>query len=111
MTDHMQGTPGAVQFGLSLALIGLLAGCNYSGAPDGAKSTTTGKGQAGYTQQAASDYAAAPAGATYTVVPGDTVHGVAQRLHISTQQLVEVNNLKPPYRLTPGQQLVAAPGG
>jgi murein DD-endopeptidase MepM/ murein hydrolase activator NlpD len=107
----MERSPIAVRFGLSLALMALLAGCNYSGAPEGAKITTTGEGQAGYAQQTGADDAAVPAGATYTVVPGDTVYGVAQRLNVTTQTLVEVNNLKPPYRLTPGQQLVAAPGG
>ena len=113
MTDFIRRAPVTVRIGLGLGLALLIAGCNYSGAPEGAKITTTGDGQPTYSQSTAegsSDYAAAPANAApYTVVPGDTIYGVAQRMHVSTQALIDSNGLKPPYRLTPGQQL-AAPG-
>ena len=113
MTDFIRKAPGTVRIGLGLGLAMLIAGCNYSGAPEGAKITTTGEGQPTYSQPAtegSSDYAAATANAApYTVVPGDTIYGVAQRMHVPTQALIDANGLKPPYRLTPGQQL-AAPG-
>ena len=44
----------------------------------------------------------------YTVVPGDTVYGVAQRLNVPVRSLIDANGLKPPYRLQPGQQLADA---
>jgi murein DD-endopeptidase MepM/ murein hydrolase activator NlpD len=113
MTDFIRKAPVTVRIGLGLGLAMLIAGCNYSGAPEGAKITTTGEGQETYSQSASagsSDYAAAPANAApYTVVPGDTIYGVAQRMHVPTQSLIDTNGLKPPYRLTPGQQL-AMPG-
>ncbi len=113
MTDFILKAPGTVRIGLGLGLALLIAGCNYSGAPEGAKITTTGEGQPTYSQPAtegSSDSAAATANAApYTVVPGDTIYGVAQRMHVPTQALIDTNGLKPPYRLTPGQQL-AAPG-
>ena len=113
MTDFIRRAPVTVHIGLGLGLALLIAGCNYSGAPEGAKITTKGDGQPNNSQSTAegsSDYAAAPANAApYTVVPGDTIYGVAQRMHVPTQSLIEANGLKPPYRLTPGQQL-AAPG-
>lgn len=115
MTDFILKAPGTVRIGLGLGLALLIAGCNYSGAPEGAKITTTGEGQAPYSQPAAagsSDYSAAPANAApYTVVPGDTIYGVAQRMHVPTQSLIDANGLQPPYRLTPGQQLTAPGSG
>jgi hypothetical protein len=43
MTDFILKAPGTVCIGLGLGLALLIAGCNYSGAPEGAKITTTGK--------------------------------------------------------------------
>lgn len=115
MTDFIREAPVTVRIGAGLGLALLIAGCNYSGAPEGAKITTTGEGQSTYSQSAAqgsSDYAAAPANAApYTVAPGDTIYGVAQRMHVPTQSLIDANGLKPPYRLTPGQQLTAPGSG
>lgn len=115
MTDFIRKAPATVRFGLGLGLALMIAGCNYSGAPEGAKITTTGDSQAAYSQSTmdgASDDAAAPANAApYTVVPGDTIYGVAQRMHVPTQSLIDANGLKPPYRLTPGQQLQAPGSG
>jgi murein DD-endopeptidase MepM/ murein hydrolase activator NlpD len=114
MTDLIRETPVTVRIGLGVCLALLVAGCNYSGAPEGAKITTTGEGQPSYSQTTSAEssaYAAPATGPTYTVVPGDTVYGVAQRMNVTTQQLVDANNLQPPYRLKPGQQLVAPGSG
>lgn len=101
------------RIGSCIGLAALIAGCNASGAPEGAKITTTGEGQASYSQPfdpGSSDSTAAAANsAPYTVVAGDTIYGVAQRMHVTTQSLIDTNRLQPPYRLTPGQQL-AKPG-
>lgn len=104
-----------LRIGSSLGLAAVIAGCNASGAPEGAKITTgnagaqtysqpTTLGSAGYAGTASTGY-----GAPYTVVPGDTVYGVAQRLNVPVRSLIDANGLKPPYRLAPGQQL-AMPG-
>ncbi len=115
MTDFIRKAPVTVRIGLGLGVALLIAGCNYSGAPEGAKITTTGEGQSTYSQSAtdgSSDSAVAPVNAApYTVVPGDTIYGVAQRMHVPTQSLIDANGLKPPYRLTPGQQLTAPGSG
>lgn len=41
-----------------------------------------------------------------TAGPGDTVYSLSQRHQVSQRALIEVNGLKPPYQLTPGQRLV-----
>ncbi|MDZ4737588.1 MAG: LysM peptidoglycan-binding domain-containing M23 family metallopeptidase [Rhodospirillaceae bacterium] len=87
----------------------LLVGCNQSGRPPElvvapAPTTTT--------------TAATTAAGNYTVVPGDTVHGVASRFKVPIRSLIDSNALQPPFTLTPGQQLripdqrvhVVAPG-
>lgn len=55
---------------------------------------------------------AAPApGTTYTVQPGDTLFSIANRFGITSQAIVNANNLTNPDRLSVGQQLIipAAP--
>lgn len=99
---------GLLRIAAGLALTAIVAACNASGAPEGAKITTSG---AGVTPPAPTAYATASnayAG-PYTVVPGDTVYGIAQRLNVPVRSLIDANGLKPPYRLQPGQQL-AMPG-
>jgi murein DD-endopeptidase MepM/ murein hydrolase activator NlpD len=89
----------------------LLAGCNQSGRPPDivvapAPSTS------------ATAATAPTMSAEYTVVPGDTVHGVATRFQVPIRSLIDSNGLQPPFSLTPGQQLripdqrvhVVAPG-
>lgn len=87
----------------------LLAGCNQSGRPPEvvtAPAPTT------------SATAATTMAGNYTVVPGDTVHGVASRFKVPIRSLIDSNALQPPFTLTPGQQLripdqrvhVVAPG-
>lgn len=39
------------------------------------------------------------------VRPGDTVHAVSRRHDVSVRSLIELNGLRPPYRLTIGQRL------
>jgi murein DD-endopeptidase MepM/ murein hydrolase activator NlpD len=115
MMESRYHTRTLLRIGGSLVLAALIAGCNASGAPEGAKITTSGAGgtynqptnmgSTGYSATAPNGYAA-----PYTVVPGDTVYGVAQRMNVPVRSLIDANGLKPPYRLAPGQQL-AMPGG
>ena len=42
---------------------------------------------------------------TVTVKPGDTVYGVARSRSVPVRALINANNLRPPYVLTPGQRL------
>jgi murein DD-endopeptidase MepM/ murein hydrolase activator NlpD len=98
------------------AAVLLLAACNQSGRPPEVASTPA----------PSATTAALPAtvqGTTgiagdYTVVPGDTVHGVARRFQVPIRNLIDSNGLQPPFSLTPGQLLripdqrvhVVAPG-
>jgi murein DD-endopeptidase MepM/ murein hydrolase activator NlpD len=82
----------------------LLAGCNASGRPE--------PGEPGYVPPARAAAEAPPApvtpgpgGEVYKVFPGDTVYGVAERFGVPVRTLIEDNGLKPPYRLSSGQQL------
>ncbi|SDL92740.1 lipoprotein NlpD [Modicisalibacter muralis] len=49
-------------------------------------------------------------GDTVTVKAGDTLYGIAWRQSMDFRQLARLNNLKPPYRLQPGQTLRLVPG-
>src|SRR5579872_5759127 len=49
------------------------------------------------------------AAASYVVKYKDTVDGVAERYGVSSQAIIDANNLKPPYALTPGRT-IAIPG-
>ena len=42
---------------------------------------------------------------TYTVLKGDTLFNISQKFNISWGALANLNNLKNPYHLTPGQTL------
>lgn len=44
-------------------------------------------------------------GNTYTVQKGDTLHGIANKLHVDYQQLLKINNITDPDKLQIGQQL------
>ena len=45
-------------------------------------------------------------GTTYvTVRPGQSLGGIAQSHHVSEREVIAVNNLKPPYKLTTGMRL------
>lgn len=46
-----------------------------------------------------------PTNDTYHVVGGDSVHAIAQRFAMPPQQLIDINQLEPPYELYPGQRL------
>jgi murein DD-endopeptidase MepM/ murein hydrolase activator NlpD len=43
---------------------------------------------------------------TYTVRRGDTLYLIAQRFNISTQKLIDMNGISPPYEIYPGQVLI-----
>ena len=48
----------------------------------------------------------APAAAGHvTVAPGDTVYAIARRHHVGVRDIIDLNNLRPPYRLLVGQRL------
>jgi murein DD-endopeptidase MepM/ murein hydrolase activator NlpD len=84
---------------LSVLAIGLgLAACNQSGRPAVVQVPQT------YGAPAAAS-AVAASGESYTVIPGDTVYGVAERFQVPIRSLIELNNLQPPYRLAAGDQL------
>ena len=46
----------------------------------------------------------------YTVRPGESLFVIAQRWLLSMSSLIAANQLKPPYTLSPGQQLSMPPG-
>jgi murein DD-endopeptidase MepM/ murein hydrolase activator NlpD len=48
--------------------------------------------------------------ATVTVYAGDTVYSIARRYSLSVREVIEANNLQPPYQLIPGAVL-RLPGG
>lgn len=48
--------------------------------------------------------------ATVTVYSGDTVYSIARRYSLSVREVIEANNLQPPYQLVPGTVL-RLPGG
>lgn len=49
-------------------------------------------------------------GGTVPVHPGDTVYSVARRCNVSVRDLIEANNLEPPYQLSAGM-ILRLPGG
>lgn len=53
---------------------------------------------------------AAPQCTLYTVQPGDTVNSIARRFGVSPQVIINVNNLRPPYIIHPGQTLCIPQG-
>lgn len=80
----------------------LLGACNQSGRPAVVQVQQT------YGAPAATGAAAptvAASGEAYTVIPGDTVYGVAERFQVPIRSLIELNTLQPPYRLAPGTRL------
>ncbi len=95
----MSGSRPARLFAAATLL--LLAGCNFSGRPEGSESPKA-------TQPAAVEAAPSAGGqgpGAYSAFPGDTVYGVAQRFGVPVRTLIETNGLKPPYRLVAGQRL------
>ena len=48
--------------------------------------------------------------ATVTVYAGDTVYSIARRYSLSVREVIESNNLQPPYQLNPGT-ILRLPGG
>jgi murein DD-endopeptidase MepM/ murein hydrolase activator NlpD len=88
---------------LTIVALLLLAGCNASGRPE--------PGEPGYVPPAPTEatrpapVTPGPGGEVYSVIPGDSVYGVAERFGVPVRTLIESNGLKPPYRLSSGQQL------
>ena len=80
------------------AILLLLAGCNFSGRPEGEAPRATAPPEA-------APVASAQGPGVYSAFPGDTVYGVAQRFGVPVRTLIESNGLKPPYRLVAGQRL------
>jgi murein DD-endopeptidase MepM/ murein hydrolase activator NlpD len=48
---------------------------------------------------------AAPPGEVVQVQPGDTVYAIARRYKVSMRDIIELNNLQPPFQLPPGAPL------
>jgi len=44
-------------------------------------------------------------GITYTVVHGDTLHGIARRFHVTSEELMRINNIDDPRKLRIGLKL------
>jgi murein DD-endopeptidase MepM/ murein hydrolase activator NlpD len=86
-------------FGILVIALVALAGCNMGGRPQGSTPPPQPTVAAPVTGPAD-----VPSG-TYVVVGGDTVHAVANRFGVPIRSLIELNNLQPPYQLTPGQTL------
>jgi murein DD-endopeptidase MepM/ murein hydrolase activator NlpD len=80
------------------AILMLLAGCNFSGRPEGEAPRAPAVAEA-------APVASAQGPGVYSAFPGDTVYGVAQRFGVPVRTLIETNGLKPPYRLVAGQRL------
>ncbi|MGH6912548.1 MAG: LysM peptidoglycan-binding domain-containing protein, partial [Geminicoccales bacterium] len=53
----------------------------------------------------ASAYAVATAPPSITVVPGDTVYGIARRYGLPVRDVIAANDLAPPYVIAVGQTL------
>ena len=51
------------------------------------------------------------AAGSYVVQPGDTIYSVARALNLTVRALIDANNLRAPYQLTPGQRLMLPGGG
>ncbi|MGH6934372.1 MAG: peptidoglycan DD-metalloendopeptidase family protein [Dongiaceae bacterium] len=86
-------------------LLILLSACNQSGRPSSDSPDFSSPPPAPPAESAASVPALDDSSAVYAVIPGDTVYGVAERFGVPTRTLIDVNGLKPPYRLPPGQKL------
>ncbi len=42
---------------------------------------------------------------SYVVKPGDTIYSIARELHVSVRSLIDANQLRAPFQVTPGQRL------
>src|SRR5262249_34554734 len=83
------------------AILILLAGCNFSGRPEGeAPKATTPPAVA-----ESAPVAGTQGPGSYSAFPGDTVYGFALFFCVPVRTLIETNGLKPPYRLVAGQRL------
>jgi murein DD-endopeptidase MepM/ murein hydrolase activator NlpD len=87
--------------GIAAAFL-VLAGCNFSGRPEGEAEAPSRSAPAPAQMAPA---AGAQGAGSYSAFPGDTVYGVAQRFGVPVRTLIETNGLKPPYRLVAGQRL------
>jgi murein DD-endopeptidase MepM/ murein hydrolase activator NlpD len=92
--------PSVVRVSLAVTLLALSA-CNFSGRPESVAPASPPPKTVAKVEPAAG----AQGPGTYSAFPGDTVYGVAQRFGVPVRTLIETNGLKPPYRLSAGQQL------
>ena len=79
---------------LATAVALIMGGCATQ--PGGSQSVQVRDLSMGRDQEGAS---------SYTVQPGDTIYGIAWRNEMDFRRLAQLNRLKPPYRLEPGQEL------
>lgn len=85
-----------------LVLLVLLAGLTAACQPSWDSKVPVGHGTSGPLQ--------VQRPAFVTVYAGDTVYSIARRYSLSVRDLIEANNLQPPYQLQPGMAL-RLPGG
>jgi len=86
---------------LMIAFCCALSACNESGRPVAATTPAP-------SVSTIAPGAGAPGtvnGSSYVVAPGDTLAVVAERTNTPLRLLIDLNGLKPPYRLQPGQRL------
>jgi len=81
-----------------LAALLAVAACNRSGRPP-----LDAEAAARATEAPVPDIGSQ--GGSYTVAEGDTIYQLSSSFRVSIRELIEVNGLRPPYRLTPGQVL------
>jgi murein DD-endopeptidase MepM/ murein hydrolase activator NlpD len=96
---------------LALTLALVLAGCGYIRVPHKPdRSASSGGG----TRPAPARPAEAPpvaSGDSLVVQRGDSLHAIARGYNVNLRELIELNQLQPPYRLQPGQRLALPRGG
>ena len=90
------------------AMCVVLAACNQSGRPRNVAAPKPAPAAAPMVSPA--DYGKV-IGNAYIVAPGDTLAVVADRTNTTVRALIDMNNLKQPYALTPGMRLALRPGG
>jgi murein DD-endopeptidase MepM/ murein hydrolase activator NlpD len=82
-----------------------VAALDVAALPPPDRSTVAPAATAGLTPELKPATLAAPSGANYTVRPGETLSGIAQRLDVGLTELARANDIREPYPLHAGQQL------